>query len=93
MSDCQHQNFRASVRVGRLSENEGGPITGFEADVTVACSDCGLPFRFIGVAAGNHYAEPRCSVDGLELRAPIEPAIHAKFTPSATYTMPPRARN
>lgn len=88
---CEHLNFRADVKVGRLSETDGGPITGYCADVTVKCADCGLPFRFIGLAAGNHHSEPRVSIDGTELRAPIEPATHQRFAASAAYTMPPRA--
>ena len=89
---CEHMNFDASVGVGRLSHDEGGPITGYTADIKVRCRDCGLPFRFIGIAAGNHFAEPRVSVDGTELRAPLEPATHDKFAPMASYMMPPRAR-
>jgi hypothetical protein len=88
---CQHENFTASVKVGRLSKDDGGAVTGYTADVTVRCTQCGLPFRFIGLPAGSHHAEPRVSVDGTELRAPIEPATHEKFAPRAHYTMPPRA--
>lgn len=90
---CAHKNFKASVKVGRLSKIEGGPISGYTADVQINCAECGMPFRFLGVAAGNHYAEPRVSIDGSELRAPIEPAEHQVFQPHAGYTMPPRADN
>lgn len=89
---CSHLNFKASVNVGRLSHDEGGPITGYTADVRVNCAECGLAFRFIGLAAGNHYAEPRVSMDGTELRAPIEPALHDKFSPRAHYAIPPKVR-
>lgn len=71
---CPHMNFVADVRVGRLSDIEGGPITGYTAGVRVKCADCNLPFRFRGLAAGSHYAEPRVSADATELRAPLEPA-------------------
>lgn len=87
---CQHENFIAGVQVARLFHDDGGPVTGYTAEVTIRCRGCGLPFRFIGLAAGNHYAEPRVSVDGLELRAPLEPATHEKFIPHASYSMPPR---
>jgi len=90
MMPCQHENFRANVKVGRLCHEEGAPITGYTADVTVSCAGCGLPFRFIGLAAGNHHSEPRVSVDGTELRAPIEPAEHVVFAPRASYVMPSR---
>lgn len=71
---CQHMNFRANVDVARLSDTEGGPITGYSASIGIVCTDCGLPFRFLGLQAGSHYAEPRVSVDATELRAPLEPA-------------------
>lgn len=90
---CEHEEFKCNARIARLSEKEGGPITGYTAEITVHCLQCGLPFRFVGMAAGNHYAEPRVSVDGTELRAPIEPATHKKFAARAGYTMPPRTRN
>lgn len=90
---CEHMNFQAQVNVGRLSEIEGGPITGYKADVKVKCADCGLAFRFVGVPAGSHYAEPRVSVDGTELRAPLEPAVHQMFAPSASYEMPPERKH
>lgn len=89
---CQHDDFRCDAAIGRLSQAEGGPITGYTADIKVTCAQCGLPFRFVGLAAGNHYAEPRVSIDGTELRAPIEPATHERFAPAASYSMPPRQR-
>ena len=85
---CEHRQFRADVAVGRLSEAEGASITSYVAEVRVHCAECGLPFRFIGLAAGSHYAEPRVSIDGKELRAPIEPATHEKFLPAASYSWP-----
>lgn len=90
---CEHPEFSAMVRVGRLSKDDGGPITGYTADVKVECAKCRLPFRFIGLTAGNHYAEPRVSMDGTELRAPIEPAEHERFAPLADYVMPPTGRH
>jgi hypothetical protein len=86
-------NFRAQVDVTRLTKEAGGPVTGYTAEVTIRCDQCEMPFRFIGLEAGNHHAEPRVSVDGAELRAPIEPAEHQVFAPRASYTMPPRAQH
>ncbi len=88
---CEHENFRCVADIARLSKIEGGPITGYTANIRVACALCGLPFRFIGLAAGSHPSEPRVSVDGIELRAPLEPAEHEKLAAQASYTMPPRA--
>lgn len=90
---CEHMNFAANVSVGRLTKDDSGPVTGYTADVTVKCAECGLPFRFVGLAAGNHFAEPRVSIDGTELRAPIEPASHETFAARASYTMPPTERH
>jgi hypothetical protein len=90
MTDCAHERFKCDARIGRLSHEDGGLVIGYTADITVKCADCGLPFRFIGLAAGNHHSEPRVSIDGTELRAPLEPATHDKFLARASYTMPPR---
>lgn len=73
-TECQHVNFVSRASVGRLTDGEGGPVTGYSVDIRVHCSDCNLPFRWRGLAAGHHFAEPRVSADGLELRAPLEPA-------------------
>ena len=90
---CEHASFACQANIGRLSDEEGGPITGYVADITVKCADCGLGFRFVGIPAGNHHSEPRVSIDGLKLRAPIEPATHQKFQLRADYTMRPKANN
>lgn len=88
MAECEHMNFAATVRVGRLTKTDGGPVHGYSAHVDIKCAGCGLPFRFVGLAAGSHPAEPRVSVDGTELRAPIEPATHERFAATASYTFP-----
>lgn len=73
-TECEHASFRSVARVGRLTDVDGGRVTGYTVDIKITCVDCGLPFRFMGLAAGSHFAEPRVSADALELRAPIEPA-------------------
>lgn len=77
---CPHLHFDAHVVVNRMED------TGrFSADLRITCTDCGDPFRFLGLAAGSSPYEPRVSMDALELRAPIEPegtptlATHARF--------------
>lgn len=85
---CAHLAFSCQAKINRLSHKEGGPITGYSADISIVCADCGIPFRFLGLNAGNSHIEPRVSVDGTELRAPIEPALHARFEPRATYEFP-----
>lgn len=90
MAACAHEDFMAKVDVTRLSHDEGGPINGYTLQATIKCTQCNLPFRFIGLAAGSHFAEPRVNTDATELRAPIEPADHPVFSPRASYTIPPK---
>lgn len=71
---CPHEDFMASVEVNRLTSTEGGPVTGYSADIRVQCADCGEPFRWIGVEAGMMPDRPMVSVDETELHAPIRPA-------------------
>jgi hypothetical protein len=73
MIRCEHDNFSANVKVIRLTETEGGPVTGYTTDISVKCNSCGIPFRFRGRQYGSSPDEPALSADGLELRAPIEP--------------------
>ena len=70
---CQHNEFSLEAGVGRLSRDEGGPITHYCADIKVSCAECGLEFEWRGVSPGMNAYEPRVSIDGLELRIPIMP--------------------
>lgn len=71
---CAHMNFQCVANVTRLTDTDDGPVTGYATDIRITCADCALPFRFMGLAAGYHFAEPRVNVDATQLRAPIEPA-------------------
>lgn len=83
---CEHENFRADVAVNRLLDSGM-----FAADVKIECTDCGEPFRFVGLPAGVSFERPMVAIDGLELRAPIEPAsvkgLHA-LQATASFQMP-----
>lgn len=68
MNDCQHENFRAEVDVNRLLD-----AGAFIADVRIRCSECDLPFEFIGVSAGLKGDKPMCSVSAQEIHLPIRP--------------------
>lgn len=70
---CEHLNFRAMVKVGRLSKEEGGPIKNYMADITICCSDCGLPFQFLGLEPGVDLQGARVSIDNLEAHLGICP--------------------
>lgn len=81
--DCIHENFSAQVNVQRFLD------TGkFLAEITVTCVACKVAMRFIGPPAGLGWESPHVSIDGTELRAPIEPAIETKLATSASFTMP-----
>lgn len=70
---CEHVNFKANVSVGRLSLEDGGPITHYSADVTIECAECGEPFEFLGLPVGLTSYGATTSLDALELRAAIKP--------------------
>lgn len=81
---CEHKDFRALVKVNRLED------TGrFSADITVWCAACAEPFRFLGVKAGSSPYEPMVSIDGLELRAPLEPQGTPQIQRGARFVVPP----
>lgn len=85
-TDCTHEAFEANVNVGRITGD--GPIR-FIADITIKCTQCHEPFRFLGVSSGLHFERPTVSIDGLELHAPLEPEIVKMFATHSTYVMPP----
>lgn len=87
---CDHEQFKADCDINRLSETDDGPITGYSINISVKCIQCGQKFRFLGVPAGSDHQFPRASIDGTELRAPIEPAIGEKLASEAVYRLPPR---
>lgn len=62
-----------TAEVSRLTNVEGGPVTGYSADIRVRCAQCDLPFRWMGLPGGLSRDQPATSLAGDELRAPIEP--------------------
>ncbi len=71
---CEHKEFKSMVKVGRLSEKEGGVINSYCADITINCAECGQAFEFVGVSGGYSPFEPKVSADSTELRIPIKPS-------------------
>lgn len=67
-SACEHPDFAASVTVNRLADSGR-----FAADVTIRCTACGVPFRFIGLPCGVDLNGAAVSVDGTEARLAIAP--------------------
>lgn len=74
---CEHLDFAATVTVNRLTQVDGGPVTGYSADIRVSCEGCGEPFDWIGLSVGLSPRLPMASLDGHELRAPLRPASAA----------------
>lgn len=72
-SRCQHVNFKVNAKVTRLTDTDGGPVTGFTTDITVNCMDCNMPFQWVGPDQGSSPNRPMVSFDRTELRAPIIP--------------------
>ncbi len=73
MNQCQHENFQCYCDVNRLSPKEGEPPNRFMVDFRVECSDCKLPFRFIGLPAGLDLNGAAVSADAQEARLAIAP--------------------
>lgn len=68
MTDCKHEDFRATVGVARLED------TGrFNAEVRIECSQCHRPFQFLGLPLGLDLNGAAVSVDGQEARLAIAP--------------------
>jgi len=58
--------FSAEVDVNRLED-----VGRFTADVRVKCSQCGEPFRFLGLPCGLDLTGASVSVDGTEAHLAI----------------------
>ncbi len=73
---CEHYNFYSQCRVGRLTDGEDGPVTGYHADIKIKCMDCGQSFEFVGLPGGFNFQKPTVSFDATEARLPIKPSVH-----------------
>lgn len=87
---CKHEQFSCACKVGRM-EDRVGAVGEFMLEVKVACIQCGEPFRMLGLPAGLSFTRPMVSIDGLELRIPIEPQGDPRLFTSAHFEMPPQA--
>ena len=65
---CEHRDFHAKVGVARL-EDSGG----FMAEIRIHCTECGLPFEFLGLEPGLDLQGARVSLDGQEANIAIVP--------------------
>lgn len=72
--NCKHPKLHTDVAVMHFLElNPKREV----AVLKIHCAECGAPYRFVGPSsiAGVSMSEPVTSPDGLELRAPIVPAL------------------
>lgn len=83
---CKHENFEGRFEITRVTEGEGGPVKDYMADIHIKCTQCQLPFKFIGMKSGMDYRAPTVSFDGLEARLPLRPSDEKGLPP------PPRLR-
>lgn len=70
----------ANVAVGRILD-----VGEFVAEIKVNCVGCGVAMRFKGVPAGMSYDRPTCTIDGVELLAPCEPAYQKALQARAVF--------
>ncbi len=69
---CDHVNFFAKVNVVRMHADEDkSKIVGHFADITINCSECGVPMQFIGVNVGISFIGPATNLEATELRIPL----------------------
>lgn len=71
-AQCPHMNFGAKADIHRLTK-EDGRVTGYIAEFTVTCTDCGTPFQFLGLNPGMDTRGATVSMDGREARIALAP--------------------
>lgn len=65
---CKHETFDATVNVVRLED-----VGRFQAEVMIACQQCHVLFRFIGLPYGLDLNGAAVSPDGTQARLAIAP--------------------
>jgi hypothetical protein len=73
MPDCRHEDFTAQIEVNRIADDGADTVRHFVAEFSIACSQCGQPFHFVGVPAGLSFTKPTVDVGATTLHAPIAP--------------------
>jgi hypothetical protein len=71
---CDHEDWSAVVGVGRITDEEDTPVTGYAVEVRANCTACGVPLIWHVPDYGMLPDRPTVSVDGQELRLPARPA-------------------
>lgn len=74
MNECEHEEFDCVATVVRMPESGN-----FMLEVTVTCSQCQIPFKFLGLKPGLDLNGTGCSLSLTEARLAISPG--AKIMP------------
>lgn len=69
---CPHDGFETYAEINRLSDAEGGPVTGYSAGIKIRCAGCGTPLVARGGVRGVSPDQPTISFLGDEFRVPVE---------------------
>ena len=65
---CDHKDFAVEAAVNRLED------TGqFMMDLTVRCTECGVPFQFMGLEPGLDLQGAKVDLEGTTARLAIHP--------------------
>lgn len=68
---CQHEDFEADAKIGRITGEDDGDVVAFIVDLRVRCVGCGAEFGFRGMPPGLKWDGPTRSPDALEARLPL----------------------
>lgn len=84
INTCQHEGFHANIDVAKIED------TGeFCASISIKCTQCDQPFKFLGLQPGLIQGGASCSITGEEARLYIEPYHGGLFT-GAKFSLSPK---
>lgn len=70
---CEHKAFYTKANIIRLDDGK------FSAEIRITCTECNIPFQFIGMPMGFSFNKPMVEFGGLEARMPIQPCTDMKL--------------
>lgn len=85
--DCQHMDFSTNVAVARTIDGDTELPKNYMVHLNVKCSECGVPFHFVGVDAGLGFIKPTRDFLGTMMHAPIAPGQSLPESGKLTFDM------
>lgn len=79
---CTHEAFGCACAVTFIEDRKC-----WNADIKIACTQCGEPFKFLGLPAGLSFLSPRVSITADALRAPIAPMGKPELAATASFDL------